>query len=551
MYEPKKNTRRWIIALSGAAVVGAGAAFQLLAAQERQVVSNQIAVSNSEATLTLEFTNRDSFEISFREGVIHLDGRELGTYERGGALDASWRALLGRAVALDDGPLAQALTAWEPSDGLEAPGLAIATELSGALGDALSAPSAPTTAESASRSSSDPVQNLGQLRSLLDRLGGLAEALDGVDIEELSIYVGEDVTIDEATEVEGTLVVVDGDLSLYGEIDGDVVLAGGSVRIYDGAVITGDVRLADARLYRDGGTVEGRIRDVEGDRGDLENRIRDEIRTEMDARVREDDRPSAFRPLRYVVRGFAGLVQTVLTLGIVMMFGFGVIYFGRERLEVVAEAARTSPGRAALVGIAGGFLFFPVWVLGTIALCVSIIGIPVLILWVPLFPLAGALATGLGFLAVAVNLGEWLERRDIQALEWIRASNPLYTMLAGVGALIAPFALGHVAEMGGPLLGFIQGLLGFVGSMACFAVFTIGFGAVLLTRAGRRRDYDEAMMEFDLGRRPWSRRRSRAGVDTADVEIEDLSTEDEVEDEAGDQAPDVGPPEPANEAGDE
>ena len=357
MYEPKKNSRLWIIALVGAVVLAAGAAFQLLSAQEREVVSNQIAVSNSEATLSLEFTDRGSFEVSFRDGVVRVDGRELGEYERGGALETSWRALLGRAVALDDGPLAQALTAWEPSDRLAAPALAIATELSGALEDALAAPPAATTAESVPRPTTGPAQNLEQLRSLLDRLGGLAEALDGVDIDEFNIYVGEDVTIEEATEVEGTLVVVDGDLSVYGEVDGDVVLAGGSVRIYDGAVITGDVRLADARLYRDGGSVEGRIRNVEGDRDDLEDRIREEIRAEMDARFRNEDSSSAFQPLRHVTRGFAGIVQNVLTLGIVMLFGFGVIYFGRERLEIVAEAARTSPGRAAVVGIAGRLPF--------------------------------------------------------------------------------------------------------------------------------------------------------------------------------------------------
>ena len=167
------------------------------------------------------------------------------------------------------------------------------------------------------------------------------------------------------------------------------------------------------------------------------------------------------------------------------------------------------------------------------------------------------MAVGLGYLAVAVNLGEWLERRDIQALEWVRASNPLYTMLAGAGALMAPFALGHVAEMGGPLLGFIQGLLGFVGGMACLAVFTVGFGAVLLTRAGRRREYDAAMMEFDLGPRPWSRRRSRAGVDTADVEFEDIvvDAEDEIRKAAGDPTDDLGSSEPgadpANEAEEE
>ena len=96
---------------------------------------------------------------------------------------------------------------------------------------------------------------------------------------------------DEVTVVlEGTVVVVNGDLSVSGEVDGDVVMVGGSLRLSDGGRVRGDVRLLDALLMRDGGRVEGDVIQVEGREGrdvdeDTQEQIRQEVLSELRAEI--------------------------------------------------------------------------------------------------------------------------------------------------------------------------------------------------------------------------------------------------------------------------
>jgi hypothetical protein len=140
------------------------------------------------------------------------------------------------------------------------------------------------------------------------------------------------------------------------------------------------------------------------------------------------------------------------------------------------------------VGVAGMFLVVPVWVLGFVALLVSIVGIPVAIAWIPLFPLAALAGALLGYIAVARNVGEWLADSQYPYTDWIRKTNSVTTIAGGLVGLMAFFLAGHVLGML-PLFGFFKGLLVAAGVMASVAAVTVGFGAVLLTRAGRRPEY--------------------------------------------------------------
>ena len=136
----------------------------------------------------------------------------------------------------------------------------------------------------------------------------------------------------------------------------------------------------------------------------------------------------------------------------------------------------------------GTFLLVPVWLLGAVALCVSIIGIPVAIAWLPLFPLAAILAALLGYVAVARNTGEWMADSGFPWTAWIRKSNPIFTLFGGLIGLSALLMAGHVVSIA-PFLGVFSALLFGVGGIITFIAMQIGFGAVLLTRAGRRREY--------------------------------------------------------------
>ena len=510
---------RWIAVLALSATGAASPA----AAQERQVVSNRVTVSDSDASLSLEFNSGPGFEVSFQNGEIRVDGERVGSYQAGGELEASWRSLLSDVVPLDDGPLADALLAWEPGGQLSGESRAAALRLDRALEDVLAGPepgaavSAPQAPGGASAGGVADVLVPPLLRLLLQRGQVLEEALRDVDLTRLTVHIGEDVTVEDGGDIDGALLVVDGDATISGEVPGDVVVVGGALRIEADALIRGEVRVIDGRLERAGGTVEGSILTVDaGNRAEAETEAVEQAVDEPVSARPARQAESAGRRFGHVASGLGGLFGDAFWLAVLLAVGVAVVHFAGDRLHNIAEVARAAPGRAALVGLAGGFLLLPVWVLGIVALAVSIIGIPLLIAWLPLFPLAALLAHGLGYLAVASIVGEWLARRGIPALDRFRPSNQLHVLAVGLAALVVPSALAHVTEMGGPSLGsFLSGLFTLVAVATAMLALMFGFGAVLLSGVGRTSDPGGMAAAYGGGiraTRAWTRRRARRGA---------------------------------------
>ena len=65
--------------------LSAAGATQPAGAQERQVVSNRVTVSDADATLSLEFDSGPALEISFQDGEVRVDGEEVGSYQAAGS----------------------------------------------------------------------------------------------------------------------------------------------------------------------------------------------------------------------------------------------------------------------------------------------------------------------------------------------------------------------------------------------------------------------------------------------------------------------------------
>ncbi len=65
-------------------------------------------------------------------------------------------------------------------------------------------------------------------------------------------------TIEQDDVVKGDVVVKGGDLTVYGEIDGDVLVVGGTLYVKDGGRITGDARVINGDIVKEeGGVIEG------------------------------------------------------------------------------------------------------------------------------------------------------------------------------------------------------------------------------------------------------------------------------------------------------
>lgn len=474
--------------------------------QLRTVVSSEIAVSETEASLKLEFSDREGLTISLRDGQVFVDQDVLGSYSRRDDLDLAWRALLGDVITLEDGPLAQRLNDWNPPAELSGEESELADDLDRILEEALTAQ--PPSQDPAQAGVEGPVSQEGLVAALLSRtgsLGRLSEALEGASLDHFTLRIGEDVVVETGEVLEGNLILVDGDLDLNGRIEGDVIVVDGRVRLGEEGIVTGDLRISDGSVQDDGGSVTGQILQlatedpIRLERSELED-LRRELESEIRRDLRNTSRPEVRGPnlflglLGNVGSAVAGLLETLVTFIILAILGVMAVHFQRDRLEVVATTARRAPVRAAVVGLAGGFFLIPVWIVGMIALAITIIGIPVLLAWVPLFPIAAGFAILFGYLAVARNVGEWVAEQEYRGLEWIRGSNTFYTIVAGLGALLVPAAAASASKILG--FGFITGLLGFAGSMIMMIAAAVGFGAVLLTRGGKIRPL-ESYYEFE------------------------------------------------------
>lgn len=194
-----------------------------------------------------------------------------------------------------------------------------------------------------------------------------------------------------------------------------------------------------------------------------------------------------YAPLRHIGRGLAGILADLMVLMVLTGIGFAVVFFARKPLEVVADTARKETMRSALVGLAATFLVLPAYILGIIALAISLIGIPLLLAWVPFFWVVVGIAAIFGYLAVGHALGEALTERRFYGGEWANRTNSYYYVLIGLSALFALFIASHVVQMAGPWFGFIRGFLQFLAIVGTWLAVTIGLGAVLLTRGGTRR----------------------------------------------------------------
>ncbi|MEJ2203269.1 MAG: hypothetical protein P8170_04095 [Gemmatimonadota bacterium] len=504
----------------------------LAGAQERVVVSKEVAVgSSSEASLRLEFSSGAPLEIAFDDGTVTIDGDAVGSFDRGGAAYAAWRNLLSEAIALENGPLSEMLVAWSPPEGLEGSARDVLETIDEALERSLR-PAVEVDAPSVSVSvgSGGESRLLQALLGQVGRLSVLEEALADAG-GAVQLHIQEDVEVQEGETVHGTLVVIQADARIRGTVDGDVVVVDGSLQLLPGSRVLGEVRLADADVVRNEGAVDGTVVDMTQGERDLEAeiraRLRDELRSELRDEIRQTEHRSSgggFNPFRRIFGAVGGIVENLVKILILGLIGMGIIAFAPDNLDIVAETARRAPGRAAAVGVAGAFLLVPVWILGAVALAVSIVGIPVMIAWLPLFPLAAIVAGLLGYLAVARNVGEWLADSGYRYTEWIRKSNSVYTVFGGLIGLMSFFIVGHALSVV-PLVGFVKGLLAFAGTLASLAALAVGFGAVLLTRGGRRREYFPE--SFDEA---WER--------AVDVEIDVDDVDIEMDEEQPDESPD-------------
>jgi hypothetical protein len=450
--------------------------------QQEEVLSHAISVSTREASLDLEMANGRTRSLALRGGRVLIDGAAVGSYPPGGALDRAWRRALADGASLDTRSLLVALRSWR-GPALTGDEVAAKTQLDDALknlaarGVAADARVVVRTADSskaAAHNAGAPfhlrLSDLAALDSLDQQLQSLSEA--GTDIAEVvqnaPVRLG-DVSVPAGQRVDGDLVVFKGNADVFGEVTGSVVALYGDVLYHSGAVIGRDAVSVGGQVRDLGGTVQGDIKVVSP--GELSAEIEAD-KAAGDAGTVVDN---VFADVRDVVAVFVALA----------MLGFGMVFFGRRYLEVVADTTTHSFGRSFVVGLLGQLLLLPTFAMLCVGLIFTIVGILVLPFAALAFVLAAVLAVVIGFLAVAHAVGETFTRRRMAHGAFVRAPNAYGYLFTGLIGLLGLWAAAALTGWMGPVVYIFQ----LAAAVVTWIAVTSGFGAVLLSRAGLRETF--------------------------------------------------------------
>lgn len=282
------------------------------------------------------------------------------------------------------------------------------------------------------------------------------------------VRVGGDVWVKEDESVGDAVVAVFGTARVDGRVEGDVVAVLGSVRLGPRAVVRGDVVSV-------GGAVE-RARGSRVD-GDI-----NEVRVGFPAfgpvfHVRPWDN---WRWFGSPFGGTTDLFATLLRMAIVGLFAAMIVALGAGPVRRVAGTAAADPWRAAVAGLAAQVFFVPVLVITVIVLAVSIIGIPILLL-LPFALLAAVFALFMGLAGTGCAVGEALARRVGRPAPSLIAS-----LVVGLALIWALTVIARFAGLAGQPVRFLIGFVLTVGFIVEYVAWTVGLGAVILSRFGRR-----------------------------------------------------------------
>lgn len=182
-----------------------------------------------------------------------------------------------------------------------------------------------------------------------------------------------------------------------------------------------------------------------------------------------------FQDVRSIIAVFVALA----------MIGFGTVFFARRYVEVVADTASNAFGRSLVVGLLGQLLLLPTFAMLIVGLVFTIVGILLLPFAVVAFVVAAIAAVLGGYLAVAHAIGETVTRRRMANGAFVRSPNAYGYLFTGLVGLLGLWAAAALFAWAGPVV--------FVFRVAAFIVTwlaaTVGFGAVLLSRAGLRETF--------------------------------------------------------------
>ena len=290
------------------------------------------------------------------------------------------------------------------------------------------------------------------------------------------VSIGGDVKVDG--QVRGDAVAVGGEAKINGRVTGEVVAIGGNVELGPEAEVWGDIVTVGGRVRReDGASVLGEVSEVAWD--DFDWNFGDDWFDGWDGDwfPRVGDRPPFFR----LGKVFEFVQSIIFTILLIALSGL-VLLVAPKGVSRVRAAASSDLWVMFAVGLGVEVFFLPVLILVSLLLTVTVIGIPFAILLWPAALIGLTAAFVFGYTGSAAAAGDWCGRR-FQGAGQVAAGS--FGALA-LGVLTIQ-AIALVADLLG-FLGlpwFFRAMFRIPGVLICYLAWTIGLGAVFMTRFGR------------------------------------------------------------------
>jgi hypothetical protein len=281
------------------------------------------------------------------------------------------------------------------------------------------------------------------------------------------VRIGGSVTVD-ADESVNDVVVIGGSAYVKGEVTGDVVVIGGLVELGPHADVGNDITVVGGRFRRDpDARVRGRV-----------NQIGPGISLNGLRFGRWPFGPATFF-WGSMWGGLFAFLSTLMRLVILCVLASLIVLVGRDYVETISARAAAEPLKAGAVGFLAQLLFLPLLVVTIVVLVVTIIGIPFLVL-IPFAVLGLVALFVVGFTAVAYHVGRLAAGRLGSP-----PLNPYLTTMVGIFVVMSPVLLARMIGIGGAILVPLALPLLLIGFVAEYVAWTVGLGAVALTRFDR------------------------------------------------------------------
>jgi hypothetical protein len=280
---------------------------------------------------------------------------------------------------------------------------------------------------------------------------------DGVHLRILRDY-----QLDAGATANEPVVVVGGSATINGHVTDDVVVIGGRLKLGPTAVIDGDVFTAG--------------RDADIDPGA-------QIKGKVDQAVVHMPRIGPIWgpfELPSGIWSFASLGAMSMRLGMVLTISLLLTLIAPGWIRSMASHA-SSAASSGFKGFLVEVLFVPALLIVSIALIISVIGIPLLAA-IPFVMAGGALLWIAGFAGVAVSLGARLRGSSGD-----QTSVPFLDLLTGFVAITGVTIMAHFAALTPGSFGNFGGVLHTTGLVIEYVAWTIGLGAALSTFFSGRR----------------------------------------------------------------